>query len=235
MAEGDEQTAAKPAISAETVNFKFEPASLGALQEPETQPAEAPELKEKHDWRAAVTLWIWTPCMDGTLGARGIKFDVDATFIDILDNTDSVLGVGGRLELGVEKWGGYVDGEWMRIAVDDVHGPLNLVSIDVVNKIGILDFGLMYRLGDWPDQGPDKPHTTLDVYAGGRWWSVSLELDPDNAPSREQDLDWVDPIIGAKLDVPIGEHLEVALWGDVGGFGVSSDFTWSATASASSL
>lgn len=224
-----EQASTSQVIGIEPLNFEFKPTSLGALQEAESQPEAAPELEKKHDWRAAVTMWLWLAGMDGQIGARGLVADANATFIDIVQNTDSILAFSGRLEVGCEKWGGYVDGTWMKLGVDDASGPLGMASIDIVQKMGILDFGLMYRLGDWPDQGPDQPHTTLDVYAGGRWWSMSLELNPANFPSREQDKNWIDPLIGAKLDVPIGEHWDLSIWGDVGGFGVSSDFTWSAT------
>ena len=38
-----------------------------------------------------------------------------------------------------------------------------------------------------------------------------------------------DPIVGVKVRQPITQNLHLDLWGDVGGFGVESDFTWSAT------
>src|SRR5690349_23168851 len=62
MAEGNTAAAeSSPAqVSGSGADFKFSPVSLGAVQEPESQPEAVPELHEKHDWRAAVTLWIWT-------------------------------------------------------------------------------------------------------------------------------------------------------------------------------
>ena len=39
-------------------------------------------------------------------------------------------------------------------------------------------------------------------------------------------VDWWDPIIGARWILPIGEAWTFNLRGDVGGFGVGSDFAW---------
>jgi hypothetical protein len=39
---------------------------------------------------------------------------------------------------------------------------------------------------------------------------------------------WVDPVVGARLAVPIGKGWSFVARGDVGGFGVASDLTWQA-------
>jgi hypothetical protein len=41
-------------------------------------------------------------------------------------------------------------------------------------------------------------------------------------------VDWWDPIIGARLTLPMGKAWTFNLRGDVGGFGVGSDFAWQA-------
>jgi hypothetical protein len=46
-------------------------------------------------------------------------------------------------------------------------------------------------------------------------------------PSLTQAKDWLDPIVGARLGVHFSEHVLLLFAGDVGGFGVGSDFAWS--------
>ncbi len=39
------------------------------------------------------------------------------------------------------------------------------------------------------------------------------------------DADWVDPVVGTRLSMPVLENFDFILRGDIGGFGISSDFT----------
>jgi hypothetical protein len=40
------------------------------------------------------------------------------------------------------------------------------------------------------------------------------------------DMEWVDPFVGARIRHQLAPGKEVMLEGDVGGFGVGSDFSW---------
>ncbi len=184
-------------------------------------------------WRVDLNSWFWLMGVHGDIGARGRTAEVDADFGDILDASDSVLAFSGRLEIGYGKIAGFIDGFYADIGADDQTGPAGLADIDVTFQQGIIDFGLMYRLGDWEPSGDaakNRKNLTLDLYAGARYNSIELELEPENLASRSRSESWIDPIVGAKLVLPISEHWQFQINGDVGGFGVSSDFTWSTTA-----
>ena len=43
-------------------------------------------------------------------------------------------------------------------------------------------------------------------------------------------LEWVDPVVGARLRHQMASGAELTLIGDVGGFGAGSDFSWQAVA-----
>ncbi len=43
---------------------------------------------------------------------------------------------------------------------------------------------------------------------------------------RKDDKVWFDPFLGARLQVPNTRKWRLAIRGDVGGFGVGSDFAW---------
>ena len=71
---------------------------------------------------------------------------------------------------------------------------------------------------------------SVDLMAGGRLWWVETDIDPQGGPADPlffSDGDtWVDPIIGAKARVDLSEHFYFTTWGMIGGFGLTSDFTW---------
>jgi hypothetical protein len=203
-----------------------EPVAAGAEAKDAALPAKG------SDWRANLTAWIWIIGMDGTLGVRDVKTDVNASFGDILEASDSIFAFSGRLEVGAGAIGGFFDGVYSRVGVDDVAGPVGLGDINVTNEIVLIDFGMTYRVGTWEPKGGAAKNAhdlTLDLYAGARYTNIDLELDPALVAKRSESESWFDPIVGAKLVLPISEGWHLALNGDIGGFGVSSDFTWSTT------
>ncbi len=185
------------------------------------------------DWHFDFKTWIWLLGVDGDLGARGLTMDVSADFGDILDASDSLFAFSGRLEIGKGKWGGFIDGMYAKIGVDDVGGPSGSTSIDINYEETLIDFGLTYRIGEWDPAGEAAKNvlnTTLDLYAGARYTNIRLKLNPEHSPAQAQSQHWFDPIFGAKLILPLAERWHIRVNGDIGGFGVESDFAWSATA-----
>ena len=184
-------------------------------------------------WRTNFVSLIWLIGMDGDVGVGDRTADVSADFGDILDASDSIFAYSGRLEVAKGRWGGFIDGTYAKLGVDDQSGPLGRSEIDITNELAVVDFGLMYRLGQWsPFRAAERNRhdITLDLYAGGRYSHVELEVDPARFESRSRSQDWVDPIVGAKLVLPLSQRWRLVTGGDVGGFSVESDFTWSATA-----
>ncbi len=211
-------------IDAQVEPFKL---NLGAFQSDST---ESPSPAS--DWRVNFITWAWLLGIEGDIGVRGLTTDVSANFGDVFDASDSLLAFSGRLEFGKDRWGGFIDGIYAKIGVDDVSGPLGFADIDITNELLLIDFGATYRIGEWTPNGEAARNSrdiTLDLYAGGRYTKVKLELDPALLASRSGDKEWLDPIIGAKLVLPINKQWHVATNGDVGGFGVESDLTWSVT------
>ena len=201
---------------------------------PDAEPSADQNLDNAESpFRFELYTWVWVMGLDGTVGARGRTTDVDASFGDILDASDSVFAFSGRMELGYGKFAGYIDGMYADLGVDDVRGPEGLETFDISFEQTILDFGLMYRIVDHKPTGKaaaNPRNLTLDLYGGGRYSGLELTVDPSSEPARSADKNWVDPIFGAKLTAPLAEHWHLMVNGDIGGFGAASDFTWSTTA-----
>jgi hypothetical protein len=157
-----------------------------------------------------------------------VSAEVDADIGDIMEASDSIFAFSGRLEVAHDRIGGFIDGMYSDVGVDDATGPIGLGDVEVSLEISAIDFGLMYRAAQWNHPASARDGA-LDVYAGGRWFSGTVGLSPALVPSQSGDRSWVDPIIGVKIRQPLSEHFHVAAWGDIGGFGVESDLTWSAT------
>ncbi len=196
--------------------------------------AESDTLGEERDeFRVKLYLWAWLTGYYGDVGVKGTVSEVSSSFSDILEQTDSVFAFSGRVEVGFGKFGAYFDGLYTEAKVNDVKGPDGLANIDIDLEQTIMDFGLTYRLGDWLPEGSAAENSndmTLDLYAGGRYNGIELTLNPLNEPARSGDQHWVDPVIGLKFVAPLSRSWHAELNGDIGGFGVESDFAWSATA-----
>lgn len=75
----------------------------------------------------------------------------------------------------------------------------------------------------------DQGGTSVDLLAGGRINSTKTSLDlegPQRSFSGSKKKTWVDPIVGFRIRTPIAENWALEVYGDVGGFGLASDFTW---------
>lgn len=205
-------------------------------------------------WRVELTLLCWLPGLDGTVGVRGQTSTAHSSFIDIVDSSDSLFGYSGRIEVGRGRWSMFLDGLYNQVTDENASGPLGVANIDVTFEETLLDFGAIYRVVGSHAVSHAASHavsldtssvsqasaafhasdTSVDLYVGGRLTSLRLELDPALLLSRSDDRTWVDPIVGARLGVPLdavlGGPFRLSINGDMGGFGVASDFTWSATA-----
>jgi len=73
-------------------------------------------------------------------------------------------------------------------------------------------------------------NSSYDIYAGIRWWDNDVDIQIDSAVlpgtvNTAIDESWVDPVIGVRLFHPLSKSWTLHLRGDVGGFGIGSDFS----------
>jgi len=69
----------------------------------------------------------------------------------------------------------------------------------------------------------------FEAFVGARFWSLDAQLEvtgPGPGQEGQGDQTWVDPLVGARYIQPIGDAWRFVLRGDVGGFGVGSEFSW---------
>jgi hypothetical protein len=86
-------------------------------------------------WQFGVTPYVWMAGLEGQVGVRGITAAVDASFIDILNDTDSVIGLQGHFEARYGPWGGFLDGTWAKLGADGI--PAGLTTLRVESELSL--------------------------------------------------------------------------------------------------
>ena len=170
-----------------------------------------------NDWKFNLApLYIWGMFMSGDMTAKGSTNPVDVKFGDVVSNLSAIFTV--HFE-GVWKnqWGFLVDFSYVKLGGDqETGGP----KIHVDFKDLMTEAAGYYRFSKGPH--------ALDALFGVRYTHLSPTIGVGNFPSQTSRQDWVDPIIGARYIWTICDQWKLNLRGDIGGFGVGSDFTYNA-------
>ncbi|MFZ1320288.1 MAG: hypothetical protein WAT71_01905 [Ignavibacteria bacterium] len=101
------------------------------------------------------------------------------------------------------------------------------ISLNTTAKQTVMDLFLAYLF-------PSKSKKTMiDIYGGGRLWSLDLEatvINPNGTTNTAPGYSntWLDPVIGINAEFVLDSKHKWAAWtkGDIGGFGVNSQMTW---------
>ncbi|MET0745778.1 MAG: hypothetical protein ABWY78_20575 [Microvirga sp.] len=224
-------------------------AALAADLGPPSPIAEAP-VAIPPGWSFRFVPYGWLTSLNGTQTIRGRSAKVDASFIDIIDDTigkgGTLIALMGDFEARKGPFAIYGDVVWTKIglsgsnvrtrsAVPGIGGTVGR-STDFGYQMAIVEAGAAYEVGR---SGP----AALDVLAGARYWHQEadlsfertqtldigdLEIAGARAIARSGSVDWLDPIVGARVRYDLAPGQELFLRGDVGGFGVGSRFSWQA-------
>ena len=160
-------------------------------------------------------LYFWGISIDGDLGIRGRTADASVDFSDIWDNLEGVFTVRFNV-LYNKKFGLLFDYNYLDLGTEE---QTDQVNIEVGFKSQIINAGATYRF-------LNERHT-IDGLAGIRYIKLDADVRLKNlGASIDGDKDWVDPIVGVRYGFHMTEKWALRLYGDIGGFGVSSDFTW---------
>lgn len=207
----------------------------GTFLSPET-PSPPPETSSDSGWWFNVSLNSWITALEGDVGFRGITADAGMSFSDTLDQLD--LAYLTHLEFGKGRWGFALDGIYAKLSdrATFERGPIS-GSLDLEIEQAFVGARVQYKVIDETDY-------SLELFAGVRWNYIAYDTHIHTALSfdrpllqrfnRERDRqrrfteDWFDPIVGARGIVNMTDQCYLLIAGEVGGFGVGSEFTWQA-------
>lgn len=155
---------------------------------------------------------------DASIGRiSGAPVDVD--FKTILDNLDmaAMLHFEAHHKSG---WGIAMDYGFMDLSQKHTNNQGGLLKVGL--RQGVLETLGLYRV--------KHGRTIIDYFAGVRWWDNDIELilDPSftaGSTNIKVKEDWVDVVAGIRWNQSINRQWNFIARADVGGFGLSADFT----------
>lgn len=175
--------------------------------------------------------YLWTTALNGDVTIRDVNLSVDASFIDILKSTNSLLAFDVLFVAKKDKWGFLIDPLYMKIGASGT-GPLGVSSVDLAARIVIVETTGFYTFLERSRKGAGQTHVAIDAILGLRTWWIDLRAESANVGSEKGSQAWVDPLAGLvfRFDLARG-HVPILVRGDFGGWGVGSSIAWAATAS----
>lgn len=207
--------------------------NFGEVPDPETtEPPPAPDTQTQSstsqktaavtdgNWHLIVSPYLWFPGVHGTLGLRERTVSLHASPGDLLSNFR--IGLMGTADLRHKRLLLPVDMIWIRLG-DDKALPfpgLGESSADVRASQFVLTPKIGYRV-------VDRDALKVDALTGFRYWHVgqNLQFNPSGTEFSGS-LNWVDPLIGGRIQAALSPKVSVTMAGDVGGWGAGSEMDY---------
>jgi hypothetical protein len=225
-----------------------------------TQPTEVAQLEQKvpadpEPWRFTFTPYAWLMSVGGNVTTRGQTIDTNASFIDLVQKSDSLAGFMAYFEANKGRAGIYTDFVFSKLGFGagqtNYRNPIGGLRISttanaaLTYQMVIVEVGGVYEVYRWP--GSEGSFTAIDALGGFRYWNNSIDTSFDLttnvdfsrlrlehldrtfnlAVAHEGAIQWVDPVIGFRVRHQFTPHQELWLRGDIGGFGLAgSQFSW---------
>ncbi len=167
-------------------------------------------------WTNTAEIYVLGAGLSGTTGIGPAEIDVSATFDQILSN----LQFGAMVAYRGESPTFAVTADVMYASLaTTADGPAGPGSARVDAKEW-----LVTAVASW------RVTRAFEALAGLRLTSLDNTLTLTDRSGAEGSASltktWVDPVVGMRVRIPLGERWSVAAYGDLGGFGVGSSFTW---------
>jgi hypothetical protein len=188
--------------------MKITSALLAAVAVAAAVPAQA------EGWNFVFQPYFMAPYMDGKAAIGPVEARVSQSPSDIFSNLN--WGAMGIFEVNNGRFGFMVDLTYMDLEAD---------------REGFVD-----RIGG--HQGAYQANVLLrieehaEAYAGLRVNDLGLRISGTgplgNARSASRNKQWVDPVVGMRVNLPLSRTIDLTMVADVGGFGVGSDITFQA-------
>jgi len=185
-------------------------------------------------WRFEVTPYLFAAGLRGTTGVGAVSADIDSSFGDIMEHFDRGFMAAAEARKG--PWTFAFDGVYLRLEEQGTRsweGPLGIGSatgeLRATVTQQVYQLAAAYRVHD--------RSAKLDVFGAGRYTQLDTDLMlvtttspflPGGTRELSGRASWWDPVIGARVLVPLAERWTFMGYADVGGFGVGSKSTYQA-------
>src|ERR1700704_3666175 len=177
--------------------------------------AAPPAPDPDNQWTLSVSPYLWFPGVHGTVGTADRSVGIHASATDLLSHFR--FGLMGAVEASHGRFLIPIDLMLVRLR-DDKGIPLGNFGATTAKVTGT-EFIFTPKIGFTVIK---MKMLQVDALAGLRYWHFgeSLEFNPSILGlnfSRSQN--WVDPLVGGRITVPLSPKVAVTAAGDVGGWG----------------
>lgn len=206
-------------------------------------------------WRFQAATYGWLISVSGSTTSHGQTVDTNASFIDLLQKSDSLIGFMGYLEADKGPLGVYADLVFTKMGFTTsqaaYRNPLPGLKLSgtanaaLTMQMFIVELGGVYELARWGGDGSGA--TRLEAVGGLRYWNVNLAGTFDallTADTTRFNLSrsggfaladsgttaWVDPLVGLRLRHQLAPNQTITVRGDIGGFNLQNSLSWQAIA-----
>ncbi len=174
---------------------------------------------ESNQWQFTITPYLWVATITGTTGSTADPATTNTNYNFLsLDNLDSAFFIAASARRG--RWTVQTDMVFLNFSDDFVLDP---VTIDIELKGDVFELTGAYL---------PRAFEHTEILFGARRVSLELGIALTPGPQESSKQIWLDPLIGLRHIRPLGERWQAVFRADVGGFGVSSDFTFNGLAGA---
>jgi hypothetical protein len=168
-------------------------APAAIAQDTPAEPTPAAATADPDAWRFRFATYAWAMNVAGSLTARGQTTDVNASFIQIIQKSDSLLGYMGYFEANKGRVGFYTDLIWARLGFDKstaaYRNPIAGLQLSasanaaIKYSLTIVEMGGLYEIAHWP--GSPGSFTALDGLLAFRYWNNSVDTNLDIAATAD--------------------------------------------------
>jgi hypothetical protein len=210
---------------------------------------------KRGDWSIKATPYMWAMGTNGSITLRDQTVGADTTLIDAITKSSAFpIAFMGRVDINNGRWSAYGDLAFVQLRFQDSLLNLRSPTADVLfalsgnghlrQTLGIGEAGVGYELAR-VQQTTSLPEsfTAFDAYAGTRYGYLGANLNitalnvVGSQLLNEQGIAvlqrnvtgkiwWLDPVIGLRMRYSSGDVDHFEMRGDIGGFGVGSNFSW---------
>jgi len=179
----------------------------------------AKEKKTESDWAFNLApFYLWGISIDGNVSAGPVTAPVEVPFEDVFDSMEAAFIVHFET-LYKTQLGFLVDVNYMDLEsqMSIPMGPTQNIDLNLT----LAEFSGFYRL--------NRDAHKVDFIAGLRYIDMENTVSIVGGPTLLDDnQNWTDPLIGARWMWGFADGWSLTARGDIGGFGVGSDFSWHA-------
>ncbi|HET9409064.1 MAG TPA: hypothetical protein VFO39_17605 [Candidatus Sulfotelmatobacter sp.] len=188
-----------------------------------TNAAIMPAATSASGWRIGTTTYLWSQGVHGTVSALGHEIGFKASPADLMK----------RAKPGIQQ---LFTAQHNRLSIsgDILRTPMEVESSNsLLNPApAILSKADYSPVTATPEIGYrliDRNRIQIDGLIGFRYWHVGADFTLSPAAgggSMSKPIQWIDPLVGARIKFPISRKLTAAIQGDAGGWGVGSQLDY---------